>query len=71
MQKGSRCFNVWGLCHPSKSKFSHRAKGWTLKRRKISITDHAGALMDLAIPRNAGDNGCTVWSKPRLDILRH
>jgi hypothetical protein len=41
-----------------------------LKRRRISITDHAGALMDLTIPRNAGYSGYAVWRKPRLDILK-
>jgi hypothetical protein len=52
------------------SKFSHHAKGSTLKRRKINIADRAGALMDLTIPRNAGYSGCAVWRKPRPDILR-
>jgi hypothetical protein len=70
MQKGSRFFDVWDLCHPSMSKFSHRAKGWTLKRRRISITGRAGALMDLTVPRNIGYSGCVVWRKPRPDILR-
>jgi hypothetical protein len=70
MQKGSRYFDVWDLCHPSKSKFSHHTKGRTLKRRKINITGRAGALMDLTIPRNAGSSGCAVWRKPRPDILR-
>jgi hypothetical protein len=49
MQKGSQYFDVWDLCRPSKSKFSYHAKGWTLKRRRISITSHAGALMDLTV----------------------
>jgi hypothetical protein len=53
------------------SKFSHHAKWWTLKRRRISITGHADALMDLTIPRNAGYSGCAVWRKLRPDILRH
>jgi hypothetical protein len=51
MQKGSLCFDVWDLCHPNTSKFSHRTKGWTLKKRKISITSCVGALMDLTVPR--------------------
>jgi hypothetical protein len=42
-----------------------------LKRRRISITGCAGALMDLTIPKNAGYSGYTVRRKPRLDILRH
>jgi hypothetical protein len=70
MQKGSRYFDVWDLCHPSKSKFSHHTKGRTLKRRKINITGCAGALMDLTVPRNARSSGCAVWRKPRPDILR-
>jgi hypothetical protein len=53
------------------SKFSHCAKGRTLKRRRISITGRAGALMDLTVPKNAGYSGCAVWRKPRPDILRH
>jgi hypothetical protein len=60
MQKGSRCFSVWDLCHPSMSKLSHHAKGRTLKRRRTNITGRAGALMDLIIPRNAGYSGCAV-----------
>jgi hypothetical protein len=53
------------------SEFSHRTKRWTLKKRKISITGRAGALIDLIVPRNAGYSGCAVWKKPRPDILRH
>jgi hypothetical protein len=53
------------------SRFSHHAEGWTVKRRRISITGRAGALMDLTVPRNAGYSSCVVWRKPRLDILRH
>jgi hypothetical protein len=54
------------------SRFSHHEEGWTLKRRRrISITDRAGALMDLTVPRNAGYSGCAVWRKLRPDILRH
>jgi hypothetical protein len=53
------------------SKFSNRAKGWTLKRRRISITSRAGALMDLTVPRNAGYSGCAVGRKVRPVILRH
>jgi hypothetical protein len=71
MQKGSRCFDVWDLYRPNTSKFSHHTKGWTLKKRKISVTDCVGALMDLTIPRNAGYNGYIVWRKPRPDILRY
>jgi hypothetical protein len=52
------------------SKFSHHAKGRTLKRRRINITGRAGTLMDLTIPRNAEYSGCIVWRKPRPDILR-
>jgi hypothetical protein len=52
------------------SKLSHRAKGRTLKRRRINITGHAGALMDLTVPRNARYSGCTVWRKLRPDISR-
>jgi hypothetical protein len=50
------------------SRFSHHEEGWTLKRR-ISITDRAGALMDLTVPRNAGYSSYAVWRKPRPDIL--
>jgi hypothetical protein len=53
------------------SKFSHRAKGRTLKGRRINITGRAGVLMDLTVPRNAGYSGCTVWRKSRLDISRY
>jgi hypothetical protein len=52
-------------------RLSHHAKGGTLKRRRISITGHAGALMDLTIPRNAGYSGCAVWRKLRPNIFRH
>jgi hypothetical protein len=53
------------------NRFSHHKEGWTLKRRRISITGRAGALMDLTASRNAGYSGCAVWRKPRPDILRH
>jgi hypothetical protein len=53
------------------SRFSHHVEGWTLKRRRISITSRTSALMDLIVPRNAGYSGCVVWRKPRPDILRH
>jgi hypothetical protein len=53
------------------NRISHREEGWTLKRRRISITGGAGALMDLTAPRNAGYSGCAVWRKPWPDILRH
>jgi hypothetical protein len=53
------------------SRFNHHAEGWTLKRRRISMTGRAGALMDLTIPRNAWYSGYTVWRKRRPDILRH
>jgi hypothetical protein len=52
-------------------KLSHHAKGRTLKRRRINITGHASALMDLTVPRNVGYNGCVVWRKRRPDILRY
>jgi hypothetical protein len=52
------------------SKPSHRAKGRTLKRRRINITGRAGALMDLTVPRNAGYYGYAVWRKLRPDISR-
>jgi hypothetical protein len=69
--EGSRCFDVWDLWCPSMSKFSYRAQGWTLKKRRINITGRAGALMDLTVPKNAGYSGCAVWRKPRLDTFRH
>jgi hypothetical protein len=53
------------------NRFSHHKERWTLKRRRISITGRAGALMDLTVPRNVGYTGCTVWRKLRPDILRH
>jgi hypothetical protein len=31
---------------------------------------HAGALMDLTVPKNVGYSGCEVWRKLRPDILR-
>jgi hypothetical protein len=45
------------------SKFSHRTKGWTLKRRRISITGRAGAPMDLTVSRNAGYSGCVAEAR--------
>jgi hypothetical protein len=71
MQKESRFSNVWDLCHPRKNRFNHHEEGWTLKKKRISITGLASALMDLTVPRNAGYSGCTAWRKLRLDILRH
>jgi hypothetical protein len=70
MQKGSRFSDIWDLCYPSKNKFNHREEGWTLKKKRISITGRAGALMDLTVPRNAGYSGCAAWRKLRPDILR-
>jgi hypothetical protein len=53
------------------NRFSHHEEGWTLmKRKRISITGRAGALMDLTVPRNAGYSGCVAWRKLRPDILR-
>jgi hypothetical protein len=52
------------------NKLSHRAKGRTLKRRRINITGCAGALMDLTIPRNTGYSSYAVWRKPRPNFLR-
>jgi hypothetical protein len=71
MQKGSWCFDVSDLCRPSMSKISYREQGWTLKKRRISITCRAGALMDLTVPRNVGYSGCAVLRKLRPDTLRH
>jgi hypothetical protein len=42
-----------------------------LKKKKISIIIHDGALMDLIVLRNAGFSGCAAWKKLRLDILSH
>jgi hypothetical protein len=52
------------------SRFSHHAEGWTLKRRRISIIGHVGALIDLTVPKNTGYSGWAVWRKLRPDILR-
>jgi hypothetical protein len=52
------------------SKLSHCAKGRTSKRRRINVIGHAGALMDLTVPRNAGYSGCAIWRNPRPDISR-
>jgi hypothetical protein len=71
MQKGSQFFDVWDLCHPSKNRFNHHEEGWTLKKKRISITGHAGSLMDLTVLRNAGFSSCAAWKKLRLDILSH
>jgi hypothetical protein len=59
------------MCHPSKNRSNHHEEGWTLKKKRISVTGRVGALMDLIVPKNAGYNGCAAWRKPRLDILRH
>jgi hypothetical protein len=69
--EGVSVFQCLGPVPPQHDKFSHRAKGWTLKRRRISITGRDGALMDLTVPRNTGYSGCAVWRKLRPDILRH
>jgi hypothetical protein len=53
MQRGSWFSGVWDLCHPSKNRFNHHEEGWTSKKKKISITVRAGALMDLTVPRNS------------------
>jgi hypothetical protein len=71
MQRGSWFSDVWGLCHLSKNRFNHHEEGWTSKKKRISITVRAGALMDLTVPRNVGFSGCAAWKKLRLDILRH
>jgi hypothetical protein len=65
MQRGSRFSGVWDLCHPSKSRSNHHEEGWTSKKKRISITVRAGALMDLTIPRNAGFSDCAAWKKLR------
>jgi hypothetical protein len=71
MQRGSRFSGVWDPCCPSKNGFNHNEEGWTSKKKRISITVRAGALMDLTIPRNIGFNGCTAWKILRLNISRH
>jgi hypothetical protein len=71
MQRVSRFSGVWDFCRPSKNRFNHHEEGWTLKKKRISITVRAGALMDLTVPRNAGFSGCAPWKKLRLDILSH
>jgi hypothetical protein len=71
MQRGSQFFGVWDLCCPSKNRFNRHEEEWTLKKKRISITVRAGALMDLTVPRNAGFSVCAAWRKLRLDILRH
>jgi hypothetical protein len=60
-----------GPVHLSKSRFNHHKGGWTSKKKRISITVRAGALMDLTVLRNAGFSGCVAWKKLRLDILSH
>jgi hypothetical protein len=70
MQKGSRCFGTWDLCRPNMSKLSHHTERRTLKKNRTNITGHAGALMDLIIPRSVGCSGCAVWRKLRPNISR-
>jgi hypothetical protein len=67
---GVPVFRRLGPVRPSTSKLSHRAKGRTLKRRRINITGRTSALMDLTVPRNVGYSGCAVWRKPRPNISR-
>jgi hypothetical protein len=71
MQRGSRLSGVWDPCCPSKSGFNHNKEGWTSKKKRISITIHAGALMDLTTNRNAGFSGCAASKKLRLNISRY
>jgi hypothetical protein len=60
MQKESRCFGAWDLCHPNMSKPSHRAEKRTLKKKRTNTTGRASALMDLIASRSAGCSGCVV-----------
>jgi hypothetical protein len=39
-------------------------------KRKIGITVHVGARMDLIVPKSAGFSGYVVWKKPRPSTSR-
>jgi 3-hydroxy-3-methylglutaryl CoA synthase len=60
MQRGSQFSDVYDLCRPSKNRFNHHEEEWTLKKKRISITIRAGALMDLTVSRNVGFSGCAA-----------
>jgi hypothetical protein len=52
--EGVSIFRHLGPVPSQKNRFNHHKEGWTLKKKKrISITVRAGALIDLTIPRNA------------------
>jgi hypothetical protein len=69
--KGVSVFHVWDLFQLSKSRFDRHKGGWTLRKKKISIIIHGGALMDSIILRNAGFSGCTAWKKLKPDLSNH
>jgi hypothetical protein len=54
------------------SKLSHRAKRRTLKKKRTNITDRAGALMDLIVPRSRVQRLCSLEEAEAkyLEMLR-
>jgi hypothetical protein len=65
--KGFGFSSGWDLPQSGKCGFGHLERK---TKKKIGITVHVGAPMDLIVLRSAGFRGCVAWRKPRPSTSR-